>query len=157
MSCAADTSRYRGCRQGLPRGCRRRPPAWSLPRARGYPAIPWAWRRSESRYARRLPVGRALSSSAFGLPHVLRSHHGEIPVLGSVDVAIGNDRNAYRLPDRLDRIVFRLAPIQVATCAARSEDHTSELQSLMRLSYAVFCLKKKQTHPYSTDATNTTR
>src|SRR3546814_2768224 len=60
--------------------------AWSLPRARGYPAIPWAWRRSESRYARRLPVGRALSSSAFGLPHVLRSHHGEIPVLGSVDV-----------------------------------------------------------------------
>src|SRR3546814_6755905 len=27
--------------------------------------------------------------------------------------------------------------------AARSEEHTSELQSLMRLSYAVFCLKKK--------------
>src|SRR3546814_2543782 len=31
--------------------------------------------------------------------------------------------------------------------AARSEEHTSELQSLMRISYAVFCLKKKnQTH-----------
>src|SRR3546814_3045202 len=31
----------------------------------------------------------------------------------------------------------------------RSEEHTSELQSLMRISYAVFCLKKKkrQTHP----------
>src|SRR3546814_4404027 len=28
----------------------------------------------------------------------------------------------------------------------RSEEHTSELQSLMRISYAVFCLKKKQTH-----------
>src|SRR3546814_6689406 len=28
---------------------------------------------------------------------------------------------------------------------ARSEEHTSELQSLMRTSYAVFCLKKKQT------------
>src|SRR3546814_2492260 len=28
----------------------------------------------------------------------------------------------------------------------RSEEHTSELQSLMRLSYAVFCLKKKKTH-----------
>src|SRR3546814_5919918 len=27
----------------------------------------------------------------------------------------------------------------------RSEEHTSELQSLMRISYAVFCLKKKQT------------
>src|SRR3546814_2438820 len=48
-------------------------------------------------------------------------------------------------------------------CAAmgrRSEEHTSELQSLMRISYAVFCLKKKKrssecqkihpkTHPYS--------
>src|SRR3546814_2364763 len=29
--------------------------------------------------------------------------------------------------------------------AARSEEHTSELQSLMRISYAVFCLKKKNT------------
>src|SRR3546814_4019296 len=29
------------------------------------------------------------------------------------------------------------------SCAARSEEHTSELQSLMRNSYAVFCLKKK--------------
>src|SRR3546814_1555416 len=31
------------------------------------------------------------------------------------------------------------------TVAARSEEHTSELQSLMRSSYAVFCLKKKTT------------
>src|SRR3546814_5338000 len=29
-----------------------------------------------------------------------------------------------------------------ADCAARSEEHTSELQSLMRISYAVFCFKK---------------
>src|SRR3546814_5251501 len=34
----------------------------------------------------------------------------------------------------------------------RSEEHTSELQSLMRISYAVFCLKKKKRKPY----TNTT-
>src|SRR3546814_6658998 len=31
------------------------------------------------------------------------------------------------------------------TAAVRSEEHTSELQSLMRISYAVFCLKKKKT------------
>src|SRR3546814_9246411 len=31
----------------------------------------------------------------------------------------------------------------------RSEEHTSELQSLMRISYAVFCLKKKQKHNYT--------
>src|SRR3546814_4775622 len=30
---------------------------------------------------------------------------------------------------------------------ARSEEHTSELQSLMRISYAVFCLKKKKKNP----------
>src|SRR3546814_3927246 len=30
---------------------------------------------------------------------------------------------------------------------SRSEEHTSELQSLMRISYAVFCLKKQHTHP----------
>src|SRR3546814_4421616 len=29
-------------------------------------------------------------------------------------------------------------------CVGRSEEHTSELQSLMRISYAVFCLKKKK-------------
>src|SRR3546814_1523688 len=33
-------------------------------------------------------------------------------------------------------------PIQPQDGAARSEEHTSELQSLMRISYAVFCLKK---------------
>src|SRR3546814_8813092 len=31
----------------------------------------------------------------------------------------------------------------VASAVVRSEEHTSELQSLMRISYAVFCLKKK--------------
>src|SRR3546814_3243450 len=31
----------------------------------------------------------------------------------------------------------------------RSEEHTSELQSLMRISYAVFCLKKKKSLPYT--------
>src|SRR3546814_238650 len=31
------------------------------------------------------------------------------------------------------------------SCQIRSEEHTSELQSLMRISYAVFCLKKKNT------------
>src|SRR3546814_8705533 len=35
--------------------------------------------------------------------------------------------------------------LQEASQARRSEEHTSELQSLMRTSYAVFCLKKKTT------------
>src|SRR3546814_1175101 len=34
-----------------------------------------------------------------------------------------------------------------SVAGARSEEHTSELQSLMRISYAVFCLKQKKTIP----------
>src|SRR3546814_8143167 len=36
--------------------------------------------------------------------------------------------------------------VAMQTAPIRSEEHTSELQSLMRISYAVFCLKKKKTH-----------
>src|SRR3546814_10230772 len=38
-----------------------------------------------------------------------------------------------------------------AQLAPRSEEHTSELQSLMRISYAVFCLKKKNKKTYMTN------
>src|SRR3546814_10065789 len=37
----------------------------------------------------------------------------------------------------------------------RSEEHTSELQSLMRISYAVFCLKKKKKKTHTTTSTYT--
>src|SRR3546814_1276057 len=39
-------------------------------------------------------------------------------------------------------------PSRWLAMAHRSEEHTSELQSLMRISYAVFCLKKKNTRSY---------
>src|SRR3546814_10318468 len=39
----------------------------------------------------------------------------------------------------------------------RSEEHTSELQSLMRISYAVFCLKKKKNNPNISNTTTHTR
>src|SRR3546814_7636378 len=41
------------------------------------------------------------------------------------------------------RILLRSATAARSVSAWRSEEHTSELQSLMRISYAVFCLKKK--------------
>src|SRR3546814_6664016 len=44
------------------------------------------------------------------------------------------------------RIPFSSGGKLLAIRASRSEEHTSELQSLMRISYAVFCLKKKKTH-----------
>src|SRR3546814_5748034 len=40
---------------------------------------------------------------------------------------------------------------EAAAAIARSEEHTSELQSLMRISYAVFCLKKNTSTSLTTD------
>src|SRR3546814_10550248 len=48
-------------------------------------------------------------------------------------------------------IGVRIAP---GRTAFRSEEHTSELQSLMRISYAVFCLKKKKTTPNTKNKPN---
>src|SRR3546814_1993382 len=54
----------------------------------------------------------------------------------------------------------RAAMIPMIRGAQRSEEHTSELQSLMRISYAVFCLKKKKSAadlpPYQTTSSNLT-
>src|SRR3546814_9944599 len=44
----------------------------------------------------------------------------------------------------VDELSMGLAPLVVGELYERSEEHTSELQSLMRISYAVFCLKKKK-------------
>src|SRR3546814_7679863 len=46
--------------------------------------------------------------------------------------------------------------INGAAAARRSEEHTSELQSLMRISYAVFCLKKQKTNINNHNYVNTT-
>src|SRR3546814_2881531 len=43
--------------------------------------------------------------------------------------------DAVRIPER---------HMKITSVEGRSEEHTSELQSLMRISYAVFCLKKKK-------------
>src|SRR3546814_4124470 len=51
---------------------------------------------------------------------------------------------------RAERQLHRVLAFRWAVRFFRSEEHTSELQSLMRISYAVFCLKKKkqtQTQP----------
>src|SRR3546814_10535889 len=58
---------------------------------------------------------------------------GEIGAHGEIDVEL------FAVGDRLGRVLITVAVDQIA----RSEEHTSELQSLMRISYAVFCLKKQ--------------
>src|SRR3546814_7847585 len=66
-------------------------------------------------------------------------------------------RSAYmELVERLSPSMLRVARGYVPTqaVAERSEEHTSELQSLMRISYAVFCLKKKKTKQKTTKTSN---
>src|SRR3546814_9077642 len=58
----------------------------------------------------------------------------------------------WRYPTRARRVRVPAATTRSAV-STRSEEHTSELQSLMRISYAVFCLKKKNTTNYKTPKT----
>src|SRR3546814_2836536 len=66
------------------------------------------------------------------------------PLLWRLDhYGIELPKNAAPIQKYAERIFSRPAYIEALT---RSEEHTSELQSLMRISYAVFCLKKKKLH-----------
>src|SRR3546814_6325957 len=49
---------------------------------------------------------------------------------------------------QLRALYERRAGTFLSNAGVRSEEHTSELQSLMRISYAVFCLKKKKINKY---------
>src|SRR3546814_6514945 len=69
------------------------------------------------------------------------------PVKGVYGGAYANDDRWTRVVDGVDafeRRKGRKPRMLVAKMGQRSEEHTSELQSLMRISYAVFCLKKKK-------------
>src|SRR3546814_1788935 len=86
-------------------------------------------------------------SSALGCGRVLRPHaslHGRRPAKSSSPLASpphARHRHGYHRPK---------AACRCPRTPIRSEEHTSELQSLMRISYAVFCLKKKKKTPSNT-------
>src|SRR3546814_4151268 len=77
--------------------------------------------------------------------------HRREEALGVVPEDRGGDRSCRReiifqariVIVRRERFQIRVAG-RAAAAQTRSEEHTSELQSLMRISYAVFCLKKKK-------------
>src|SRR3546814_6251785 len=95
-------------------------------------------------------------AKVIGAAHVSASEPASIRVLDreyTVGVEPGERDSLMTAAKLLDarmrevRGANRMAAVdRVAVLAAlRSEEHTSELQSLMRISYAVFCLKKKKT------------
>src|SRR3546814_6322668 len=82
---------------------------------------------------------------------VYMEHCLSFPALPGLDLGIGEGEMQEM---HAGCLAFRRAPFDVALRRGgdlfsidRSEEHTSELQSLMRISYAVFCLKKKNTQP----------
>src|SRR3546814_5390085 len=66
------------------------------------------------------------------------------PALRAVSVAISVSALCCICPGAFAECCATDGPPRTMRQAARSEEHTSELQSLMRNSYAVFCLKKKK-------------
>src|SRR3546814_8623119 len=98
------------------------------------------------------PLG-VLSDRYRGMHHFFRQNFSQVtnPPIDSL-----RERRVMTLKTRLgnlgnildeDEAQLRLLQLEspVLSNAERSEEHTSELQSLMRISYAVFCLKKKKT------------
>src|SRR3546814_9229231 len=82
----------------------------------------------------RRPPRSTRTDTLFPYTTLFRSQHHDIGIAHDVGqcVEIGaGERRARRIVRRVDH-------------DHRSEEHTSELQSLMRISYAVFCLKKKK-------------
>src|SRR3546814_4366442 len=63
----------------------------------------------------------------------------------TVDIKVTDRINPSLAPATVDNVPMGLGIL--ASFTTRSEEHTSELQSLMRISYAVFCLKKKKQSP----------
>src|SRR3546814_983114 len=98
--------------------------------------------RKQTLFSRRLKcrtdnqLGSWLGRSAYERPRVLRKLHADCEArMGSTS----RQRHVSQSPHRLSSKDWR----KNVAGRIRSEEHTSELQSLMRISYAVFCLKNK--------------
>src|SRR3546814_9809805 len=98
----------------------------------------------------RRPPRSTLTDTLFPYPTLFRSSHAlfaaALRLIGERVALCARRLNmdqapASRAPDLSGGLQWRI--ISRSRRTRRSEEHTSELQSLMRISYAVFCLKKK--------------
>src|SRR3546814_1768842 len=82
-----------------------------------------------------IPAEQVLANEGYQIAmQGLDLHRGIYAHIAGVDLVRDGDGSYYVLEDNL----------RTPSGVSRSEEHTSELQSLMRISYAVFCLKKKK-------------
>src|SRR3546814_5095103 len=99
-----------------------------------------------------------MSHSIFSIAHNIEQqatlstllHSNSSQSIEAVDALSSEAAEIKTFVGTIDRIASTtdLLALNAAIEASRSEEHTSELQSLMRISYAVFCLKKKTTQIY---------
>src|SRR3546814_2801966 len=85
---------------------------------------------------------------------VVRNSENKDPLIGVTASIKGISRAATSNESGLITISNIPDGLQEIQLSYRSEEHTSELQSLMRISYAVFCLKKKQKQNKNTNKYN---
>src|SRR3546814_8191830 len=101
----------------------------------------------------RRPPRSTRTDTLFPYPALFRSvialvHHSYAALHQGVDGVRAGDHPGF--PDLVfdlaafDRVAGGIKLVEQGIDRRRSEEHTSELQSLMRISYAVFCLKKKK-------------
>src|SRR3546814_4740446 len=89
----------------------------------------------------RRPPRSTRTDTLFPYTTLFRSHHQLAFRMRPADHRLGADDPAAADLDL--RLEFQQELLSLQAQQQRSEEHTSELQSLMRTSYAVFCLKKK--------------
>src|SRR3546814_1775100 len=89
---------------------------------------------------------RSADQRGAGILQARLRHRGGVGegVAGRGFRTVVRQRPRLRAHERIVPVGRGYAPDSPRTTTCRSEEHTSELQSLMRISYAVFCLKKKK-------------
>src|SRR3546814_4414505 len=122
----------------------------------------WSSDVCSSDLAGRLRVAAATTVGDKGFERTAALVDAEVDLI-VIDTAHGHNREVAGAVERVKKLSNSVQVIAgnvataEATRALRSEEHTSELQSLMRISYAVFCLKKKKHTSISTRLNNLKR
>src|SRR3546814_679806 len=138
--------RWRGVLLCTPRTWRRGPGSGSLERRGACPTCPSDRERAELMSLWIIVAAVTALTAVLLTAPLLRRRRSAVPPAGAPDLAV------YRaqLVELNDQVATGLISGTGATAARaeieRSEEHTSELQSQMRTSYAFFCLKKKKHH-----------
>src|SRR3546814_5763512 len=92
----------------------------------------------------RRPPRSTRTDTLFPYTTLFRSHCFRAPACILFKHFRGKTRHPLKMLDEV-RVVIKISNISKLAGGNRSEEHTSELQSLMRISYAVFSLKTKNT------------